>query len=39
MIGKSDERGIRLRRGTGLHLYNSTVEGSQTCLRVQGENR
>ena len=37
MIGKSDERGIRLRRGTGLHLYNSTVGGSATCLRVQGE--
>ena len=37
MQGKSDERAIRLRRGTGLHLYNSMVSGSATCLRVQGE--
>ena len=37
MIGKSDERAIRLRRGTGLHLYNTLVSGSATCLRVQGE--
>ena len=37
MLGKSDERAIRLRRGTGLHLYNSVVSGSERCLRVQGE--
>ena len=36
LIGKSDERAIRLRRGTGLHLYNTLVSGSATCLRVQG---
>lgn len=35
--GNADERAIRLRRGTGLHLYNSAVTGSNTCLRVQGE--
>ena len=37
MIGNPGERAIRLRRGTGLHLYNSTVSGSDKCLRVQGE--
>ncbi|MCY4213448.1 MAG: hypothetical protein OXF68_07475 [Gammaproteobacteria bacterium] len=37
MQGKSDERAIRLRRGTGLHLFNSIVSGSDACLRVQGE--
>ena len=37
IVGKSDERGIRLRRGTGLNLYNSEVSGSANCLRVQGE--
>ena len=37
MAGNAEERAIRLRRGTGLHLYNSTVSGSATCLRVQGE--
>ena len=37
MLGRSGERAIRLRRGTGLHLYNSMVSGSDTCLRVQGE--
>ena len=31
------ERAIRLRRGTGLHLYNSRVSGSDKCLRIQGE--
>ena len=35
--GHSGERAIRLRRGTGLHLYNSEVSGSANCLRVQGE--
>ena len=37
MMGRSGERAIRLRRGTGLHLFNSMVSGSDTCLRVQGE--
>ena len=37
MMGHSGERAIRLRRGTGLHLYNSEVSGSASCLRVQGE--
>ncbi len=37
IFGKSDERAIRLRRGTGLELYNSVVEGSENCLRIQGD--
>ena len=37
MMGHSGERAIRLRRGAGLHLYNSEVSGSANCLRVQGE--
>ena len=37
MIGNPGERAIRLRRGTGLHLYNAMVGGSAACLRVQGE--
>ena len=37
MIGNAGERAIRLRRGTGLHLYNALVGGSERCLRVQGE--
>ena len=36
IIGKSDERGIRLRRGTGLQLFNSEVSGNATCLQVDG---
>jgi hypothetical protein len=35
--GNPAERGIRLRRGTGLELYNSVVTGSDSCLRIQGE--
>jgi hypothetical protein len=35
--GNPGERGIRLRRGTGLELYNSVVQGSDSCLRIQGE--
>ncbi len=35
MVG-SAARAIRLRRGVGLRLYNSEVDGSTTCLRVQG---
>jgi len=35
--GNPDERAIRLRRGTGLELYNSVASNSATCLRVQGE--
>ena len=37
IAGRSGERAIRLRRGTGLHLYNSMVSGSDNCLRIQGE--
>ena len=37
LLGRSGERAIRLRRGTGLHLYNSMVSGSDACLRIQGE--
>lgn len=37
IVGNAAERGIRLRRGTGLHLYNSEVTGSNTCIRIQGE--
>ena len=37
MQGRSGKRAIRLRRGTGLHLYNSEVSGSATCLWVQGD--
>jgi hypothetical protein len=36
LIGRGDQNGIRLRRGTGLNLYNSEVLGSNTCLRVSG---
>ncbi|MEM1112667.1 MAG: hypothetical protein AAGI11_12225 [Pseudomonadota bacterium] len=35
--GKVDERGVRLRRGTGLRLFNSFITGSATCLDVSGE--
>ena len=37
MVGNVGERAIRLRRGTGLHLYNSMLSGASNCLRVQGE--
>ena len=37
MLGNAGERAIRLRRGTGLRLYNAMVSGSRACLRVQGE--
>ena len=37
MRGRSGERAIRLRRGTGMHLYNTMVSGSERCLRIQGE--
>jgi hypothetical protein len=37
IIGSSTERAIRLRRGTGLGLWNSVITGSDTCLRIQGE--
>ncbi len=37
IIGAAGERGIRLRRGTGLQLWNSEVTGSENCLRIQGE--
>ena len=35
--GNPGERAIRLRRGTGLELYNSVVQGSEDCLRIQGD--
>ncbi len=37
IIARSDTRAIRLRRGTGLNLFNSIAEGGDTCLRIQGE--
>ena len=39
VFGKSDERALRIRRGTGLALRNSFIDGSQRCLRVDGESR
>ena len=35
--GNSGERGVLLRRGTGLFLYNSRVDDNATCLDVSGE--
>ena len=37
ILARSDTRAIRLRRGTGLNLFNSVAEGGDTCLRIQGE--
>ena len=37
IIGNPNERAVRLRRGTGLRLYNALLSGSKTCLRVQGD--
>ena len=37
--GNVAENGLRLRRGTGLHLTNSFVDGSATCIRVDGTSR
>ena len=37
ILGVSGERGVYLRRGTGLQLYNSDVSGSDNCLRIAGE--
>ena len=37
MVGNSTERALRLRRGTGVHLYNTLVSGSDQCVRVDGE--
>ena len=34
IVGSATERGIRLRRGTGLNLYNSEVSGSGSCLLI-----
>ncbi len=39
VLGKSDENGLRIRRGTGLALRNSFVDGSATCIRVDGTSR
>jgi hypothetical protein len=37
IVARSDARAVRLRRGTGLKLYNSELLEGDTCLRVQGE--
>jgi len=37
MVIRDDLRAIRLRRGTGLYLFNTEVTSGDTCLRVQGE--
>jgi hypothetical protein len=37
MVIREDSNALRLRRGTGLNLYNSAVTSGETCLRVQGE--
>ena len=37
IAGNPAERAIRLRRGTGLQLFNSDVSGSAECLRIDGE--
>ncbi len=37
IVGNEGERGVRLRRGTGLWLYSSFVTGSATCIDVSGE--
>ena len=36
IVGDAAQRAIRLRVGTGLHLYNSEVSGSDRCLEVSG---
>ena len=35
--GNTGERGVRLRRGTGLRLYSSYVTDNATCIDVSGE--
>jgi hypothetical protein len=37
IVGNPEERGVRLRRGTGLRLYSSYVTENVTCLDVSGE--
>ncbi|AQA17546.1 hypothetical protein BST95_04170 [Halioglobus japonicus] len=37
--GLGGENGLRFRRGTGIHLTNSFVVDSGTCLRIGGESR
>ena len=37
IIGNPNRRAVRLRRGTGLRLYNALLSGSKTCLRIQGD--
>ena len=39
VFGNPQENALRLRRGTGLALRNSLVEGSATCIRVDGSSR
>ncbi|MEZ5596119.1 MAG: hypothetical protein R3E84_06950 [Pseudomonadales bacterium] len=36
-IGHSTANALRLRRGTGVHLFNTQISGAATCVRVQGE--
>ncbi len=37
IVGNDAERGIRLRRGTGLRLYSAFITESATCIDVSGE--
>ena len=37
IFGNPDKRGIRLRHGTAVKLYNATVERSGRCLQVEDE--
>ena len=37
MVGNPAERALRIRRGSGVHLYNATISGSDKCLRIDGE--
>jgi len=38
-FGLAGENGLRLRRGTGIHLTNSIVQDSGTCVQVEGASR
>ncbi len=39
VIGKSDENALRFRAGTAVSVYNSFVDGSASCIRVNGVSR
>ena len=39
IIGNSGERALRIRRGTGLTLSNSFIDGSERCIRIDGSSR